>query len=292
MKERKSNSKIIQMTADNYVYSGNEYSKEKMGKKLHHIEDYFFDKFLVEEPFYQDIYYELCKIEDQFRYLKEFLVQLDWIVIKKIVKHDLSSLNISEIIRNIEDYIPEHLSPIELQFCYLIMADYFEEIRYKINIKPEYKRKIGLLIKELQAKFKREINNLPIIIEFSTDPVKTITNEPGANGKWWVYPKNENLVKPEIERETDNGKKIMVNCTPAQFATLIEVLMEKDYLQKRSNAEGTAKLLLKIFEFKKNNPSYESLGKVLFKKDRKINADDYEGLSRITARKYLKVNKD
>ena len=93
----------------------------------------------------------------------------------------------------------------------------------------------------------------------------------------------------EFQNDT---KKIMVNCAPAQFATIVEILMNKDYLEKRSNGEGTARLLLKIFEFKSHNPSVESLGRKLFKRETQINETDYDDLNKIIHRKYLKGNKD
>lgn len=105
--------------------------------------------------------------------------------------------------------------------------------------------------------------------------------------------KQENTA--QNKKDESNEKKLLVKCTAAQFATIIEMLMDRDYIQKSNNAEGTARILLRSFEFE-NNPqvSVESLGKKLFKEKSAINATDYAEIwnGKLPLRKYLKGTKE
>lgn len=236
MEENKTFNKILQITNDNYVFSGNrKHDNKKLDKDFHHIEEYFFNKFLIDSFFNKEIYYELLKIENKFRYLREFLVQLEWVVLVKVMERISNRENILEIIKNIENDTPDSLRPIELQFSYLIIADYLDYfIKEKSTSFIKSKIPLEQLSRELKAIFKREIINFPVRVEFSTDYVQTPTNDPGANGKWWVYPKSETLKKIEIETEIDNNipipKKLKWNGSNIQLYDVIRQLKKKDLI--------------------------------------------------------------
>ena len=106
----------------------------------------------------------------------------------------------------------------------------------------------------------------------------------------------ENTNTKKMEEENNNhNKKLLLKCSPAQFATIVEMLMDKDYIVRSNNAEGTAKILLKAFEFKDYpTTTFESLGKRLFKETPAINVEDYNSIKNGTfpLRKYLKSGKE
>lgn len=176
----------------------------------------YFEEFLLNKPFYEGIYFQLLKIEDKFKNLQEFLVRLDIVIISKI-SDNYHYLSVFELFKKIENITRTPLLPIELLFTHLIIADYFEEfVSNKISDKTT-NRKIDLLIKELRTKFKREICKYPIRIEFKTDTIKTLTNETGANGKWWLFllvgndiinqNLSKNLKESEIEKEINTKEE-------------------------------------------------------------------------------------
>lgn len=62
------------------------------------------------------------------------------------------------------------------------------------------------------------------------------------------------------------SKKLVWRGTPAHFAFIIDLLIEKGYLQKPTPfGERTAEMLLSIFDFVDHKPTKESLGKLLHK---------------------------
>jgi hypothetical protein len=78
------------------------------------------------------------------------------------------------------------------------------------------------------------------------------------------------LLNNEIEEDEINEivstKKIKFKGTPAQFCYIIDLLINKGYIESPTpKGERSAKILLEHFEFENNNPSIESLGKILHK---------------------------
>jgi hypothetical protein len=61
---------------------------------------------------------------------------------------------------------------------------------------------------------------------------------------------------------------------PAHLALIIDLLIEKGYIDKQRYSERTASALLNLFEFEYHYPSKESLGRLLHKKEYPINMTD------------------
>ena len=83
--------------------------------------------------------------------------------------------------------------------------------------------------------------------------------------------RNENITineLNEIENKVNSiiDKKLKWKGTPAQFCYIIDLLINKGYLEQPTpKGERSAKVLLSHFEFENDNPSFESLGRNLHK---------------------------
>jgi hypothetical protein len=103
------------------------------------------------------------------------------------------------------------------------------------------------------TKFYEEISNLALLerIRFVNSKIEALSNiEPDKP------PRNE----------SQPFNKLTWCGTPAHLAFIVDLLIEKGYLQKPTPfAERSAELLLNIFNFSGHTPSKESLGKLLHK---------------------------
>jgi len=95
----------------------------------------------------------------------------------------------------------------------------------------------------------------------------------------------------EIKKNANSiiDKKLKWKGTPAQFCFIIDLLIEKGYIEKPTNySERSGKLLLNHFEFENDKPTFESLGKYLHKDLYAINNQEHIALfNKIPHRKDL-----
>ncbi len=75
---------------------------------------------------------------------------------------------------------------------------------------------------------------------------------------------NSHLVEQNINVQPTSAKLIW-NGKPAHLAFIIDLLIEKGYLEATEYGERTAEILLKFINFEKYKPSKESLGRLLHK---------------------------
>jgi len=115
--------------------------------------------------------------------------------------------------------------------------------------------------------FQYEIDNdhLQMIIEGYKLFAANITNKEQAQ-------EQEEEEEQAPEQATIPNEKLTWLGTPAQFAFIIDLLISKGYIEKPgASGEGSAKILLKHFDFKFNGPSFESLGIKLHRRHKAIN---------------------
>jgi len=83
--------------------------------------------------------------------------------------------------------------------------------------------------------------------------------------------RNENITIDELNEIENNvnlkiDKKLKWKGTPAQFCYIIDLLINKGYLEQPTpKGERSGKILLSHFEFENDTPSFESLGRNLHK---------------------------
>lgn len=134
MTNKKTN-KIAQMTADHKQFAGNKETGKIEG--MVHIEDWF-DEFLeTSTPYYKETYFKLLKYEDQFYYLKEFLVQIKLLAMPEIVKQIRQNTGAHKILELIPNLIPNSLSPFEELLTKWIISEYLFTYSHELKIKPD-----------------------------------------------------------------------------------------------------------------------------------------------------------
>jgi len=79
--------------------------------------------------------------------------------------------------------------------------------------------------------------------------------------------------------ENNNLNKIKWKGTPAQFCYVIDLLINKGYIEQPTpKGERSARILLEHFEIENHNPSIESMGKILHKDIDQIKNIDHRKL--------------
>jgi len=77
---------------------------------------------------------------------------------------------------------------------------------------------------------------------------------------------NDNVIDEKKINEIDSVKKLKWKGTPAQFCYIIDLLINKGYLEQPTpKGERSGKVLLSHFEFENDNPTFQSLGRNLHK---------------------------
>ena len=180
---------LFQVTNDGFQFAGN---KDITTKEFKHIEDYF-DKFLKDEDIYfSKAYYHLLKFENDFFYLKEFIVQIVWLALPAIYKHLKEGTSTQRIIDLIPQIIPNTLSPFELLLTKWVIADYFffKMDKFKIDSINFYNT--------VRVTAERETKKFPTQISFIKQKVKE--NEKIMFGRWQLLSKQNFDQSKEISK--------------------------------------------------------------------------------------------
>jgi hypothetical protein len=90
---------------------------------------------------------------------------------------------------------------------------------------------------------------------------------------------NDNVIEEEKNKEINIVKKLKWTGTPAQFSYIIDLLINKGYIEQPApKGERSARILLEHFEIENHKPSFESLGKMLHKDIDQIKNIDHRKL--------------
>lgn len=152
------------------------------------------------------------------------------------------------------------------------LSDYFErELKKSELSKREFYQNINLVLDQITVRIKQQHKKQPTQ---NIEEIVVVINGAGFDIELINYIKesinnpihlNQTSLKEE-EKKIPKVNKLTWKGTPAQFGFIIDLLINKGYInQPTPYGERSAELLLSLFEFESHKPSKESLGKNLHK---------------------------
>lgn len=222
--------------ASNHQFAGN---KDYDVEGCIHIEDYF-DTFLEQSgDYWKETYFELLKYENEFYYLKEFIVQTKLLALNEVVKQLEEEKGTQRIIDGIPNLVPNTLSPFEELLTKWIIADYVH------TFEQGSIRSTETFYKTVKTIVERETKNFSVQIDFCKSPVELEFALQFVYGHWRLIEvskrKESNQNTNDINKAQKQIEPIIWDADNVLLGYLIQWLKDNGFISKKTGRDSAIK---------------------------------------------------